>query len=793
MIVDRERVAEALPGYLLGEQLGSGAFGLVLAGTHRQMGRPVAIKVMAAMGTASPAAGFAAEARMLARLDHPHVVRVYDYVEDRGLCMVVMELLAGGTLTRQRAAMDPEQVCAVALAVAAALDHAHRHKVLHRDIKADNIMFAGDGTLRVTDFGIAKLFEGSGTTTTGIAGTPAYMAPEQIEGGQLGPWTDLYALGIVLYSLFTGRLPFDPKLPLLVLLSQQVTEPPPPMPGVAAPLAEVVLRMLAKSPADRPPDAATFALELASAATAVFGVGWTARGRLPLHLDEAVRAVTNRPPGWTRWDFFIAHASADQQWADWIAWELEAAGYQVLLQAQEGAARSRWTADLRDGIRHCAQVLVLLSGSGPASVVEQIGWGATHDAEAETHTGRFVPVRVEDCPHSDPPGTAPVLDLFGYSADTARKTLLDWAAVALAGRAESPGPAAHASLPPVRAMTGSATLVPPRLPAMLVAPPFPARLGPPPPEHEKSSSVPTASSGPPASAPPVSSPPVSSPPATDEPAANEPAANERASERSRPSAEAVPDGAEPAAGEPREKPTAGRPTGPRVRSLRRGLERNTVIVGVVVLVLAVAVGVLTMSVYPRTSPRHPTALPPATVPAHSASVASPTRSPSVQTNGSASPSAAVTTPPSSSSATAAGSTAPTNAAPNAVTQAAVRPTAFSISGINGGDDRTQVPGSEADTSWVGNNATCSAWLDNNGSGALAGVLNTSLTQSCVAELFRSDGMAYAFSASWGAKKTNFIPVAGYTMWICVWHADQQSTTEQCSPRFGMNGNVPVRK
>ncbi|MCK9925459.1 protein kinase [Frankia sp. AgPm24] len=788
MIIDRERVAEALPGYLLGEQLGSGAFGLVLAGTHRQMGRPVAIKVMAAVGTASPAAGFAAEAQMLARLDHPHVVRVYDYVEDRGLCIVVMELLAGGTLTRQRAAMGPEQVCAVALAVAAALEHAHRHKVLHRDIKADNIMFAGDGTLRVTDFGIAKLFEGSGTTTTGIAGTPAYMAPEQIEGGQLGPWTDLYALGIVLHSLFTGRLPFDPKLPLLVLLSQQVTEPPPPMPGVAAPLAEVVLRMLAKSPADRPPDAATFALELASAATAVFGVGWTARARLPLHLDEAVRAATNRPPGWARWDFFIAHASADQPWADWIAWELEAAGYQVLLQARDGAARSRWTANLRDGIRHCAQVLVLLSGAGLGPVVEQTGWGAEHDAEMETLADRIVAVRVEDRPHADPPGAAPVLDLFGYCADTARKALLDRAAVALAGRAESPGPGVHTSLPPVRAMTGPVTLVPPRLPALLVAPPFPARLGSPPPDHGESSPVPTASSR-----PPTSDPPASSPPASGESASGEPASGEPASERSGSSAEAVPDGAEPSAGEPREKPIAGRPTGPRVRSLRRGLERNTVIVGVVVLVLAVAAGVLMVSVYPRTSPRRPTALPPATVPAHSAPAASPTRSPSVQPSGSASPTAAVTTPPSSSGTTAAGSTAPTNAATNAVTQAAVRPTAVSVSGINGGDDRTQVPGSEADTSWVGNNATCSAWLDNNGSGALAGVLNTSLTQSCVAELFRSDGMAYTFSASWGAKKTNFIPVAGYTMWICVWHADQQSTTEQCSPHFRMNGTVPVRK
>lgn len=94
---------------------------------------------------------------------------------------------------------------------------------------------------------------------------------------------------------------------------------------------------------------------------------------------------------------------------------------------------------------------------------------------------------------------------------------------------------------------------------------------------------------------------------------------------------------------------------------------------------------------------------------------------------------------------------------------------------------------------MANDAACSAWLDNNGSGELAGVLNTSLTQSCVAELFRSDGMAYTFSASVGAEKTNFISDKGYTMWICVWHADEQSTTEVCGSHFGMNGDTPVKE
>ncbi|MEX5638077.1 serine/threonine-protein kinase, partial [Parafrankia sp. FMc2] len=226
MLVDRERVAGALPGYTLGAELGAGAFGLVLAGEHRQMGRPVAVKVMRAEGPEGHMVAFGAEARTLAGLDHPHIVRVYDYLDVDGLCLVVMELLPGGTLTHRRTDLTAPQVCAAGLAVAAALEHAHTHGVLHRDIKPDNILFAADGTVKVTDFGIAKIFDGSAATASGVAGSPLYMAPEQIDGGRLGPATDLYALGVVLYQLLTGAPPFDPRQPVQALWRQHLTDPP---------------------------------------------------------------------------------------------------------------------------------------------------------------------------------------------------------------------------------------------------------------------------------------------------------------------------------------------------------------------------------------------------------------------------------------------------------------------------------------------------------------------------------------------------------------------------------------
>src|SRR5262249_32833855 len=160
---------------------------------------------------------FLAEARVLAELDHPHIVRVYDYVEHAGLCLLVMEQLTGGTLrarmaptTRPRGqteprptggGLDPPAACAIGLTAATALAAAHRIGVLHRDVKPDNLLFGADGMPRVTDFGIAKIVESTAVTTTGLIGTPKYMAPEQIEGSRLGPGTDLYALGIVLYEL----------------------------------------------------------------------------------------------------------------------------------------------------------------------------------------------------------------------------------------------------------------------------------------------------------------------------------------------------------------------------------------------------------------------------------------------------------------------------------------------------------------------------------------------------------------------------------------------------------------
>ncbi|WP_131792617.1 WD40 repeat domain-containing serine/threonine protein kinase, partial [Candidatus Protofrankia datiscae] len=293
MIVDRARVAAALPGYDLGGPLGQGAFGLVLAGRHRGLDRPVAIKILVA-GRDGTEAGFAPEARLLAALSHPHVVQVYDYVATDGLHLIVMELLDGGSLTRRRAGMPPEDACAVGLAVAAALAYAHGRHVLHRDIKADNILFDATGLLKVVDFGIAKIVEGSDTTASKIIGTPKCMAPEQIAEG-LSPATDLYALGVLLYELLSGAPPFDPQLPLPVLWQHHLHTIPARPSGVPTLIADVVLHALAKNPADRPPSTHAFALDLAHAAAGAFGPGWITRTGIGLRLDDDIRTAGDQP------------------------------------------------------------------------------------------------------------------------------------------------------------------------------------------------------------------------------------------------------------------------------------------------------------------------------------------------------------------------------------------------------------------------------------------------------------------------------------------------------------------
>jgi hypothetical protein len=293
----------ALPQYVIGDEIGSGGMGVVFAGVHRSLGRQVAIKQLPADMADRPGVSelFDREARVLASLDHPHIVPVYDYVQSGRDNLLVMERLDGGTVhSRFRLeGVSGEQACAITLAMLAGLHAAHRAGVLHLDVKPKNLLFTTQGVMKVADFGIAQVIsEGATLVTHGgeVLGTPAYIAPEQAMGNALSPAADVYSAGTVLYELLSGELPFDNTRGAISMMRQHMFTDPRPISGVPMPLAGVVMRSLARELTDRYREAESFATDLAAAATRVFGPGWLERSGVPvLHLTPRVMASLAAP------------------------------------------------------------------------------------------------------------------------------------------------------------------------------------------------------------------------------------------------------------------------------------------------------------------------------------------------------------------------------------------------------------------------------------------------------------------------------------------------------------------
>lgn len=306
MMLDKEQIAAALPGYDIGGEIGHGAWGVVVRATQRQLRREVAIKRLPRAFAADPSVRhrFVTEARLLATLDHPHIVPIYDYVEEEGLCLLVMELLPGGTVGERftTSGLTMQAACSVALATAGALGFAHDHGILHRDVKPENLLLTASDIVKVSDFGIAKIAHGNASMVTlkgQVLGTPAYISPEQAMGQALTAATDLYALGTVLFELLSGRLPFDDDGDPLALMYRHVNENPARLASVAPDipfgLCDVVMKCLAKDPVERYQSAEDLGIAIADATTAVWGPRWHARTGLPIMASEAVAAHLSTP------------------------------------------------------------------------------------------------------------------------------------------------------------------------------------------------------------------------------------------------------------------------------------------------------------------------------------------------------------------------------------------------------------------------------------------------------------------------------------------------------------------
>ncbi len=270
--------------YELGRQLGAGGMARVFLAHDRLLDRQVAVKVLSDPYASDPqfVERFRREASAAAGLNHPNIVAVYDRGEAEGSYYIVMEYMSGPDLKRvirARAPLPPLEAIDYAQQILAALGAAHRRDVIHRDVKPQNVLVAEDGHLKVTDFGIARAGADGGMTEAGsVIGTAQYLSPEQARGDEVTAASDCYAVGIVLYEMLTGRVPFDGERAVTVAMKQINDPPTPPRTlegAIPIVLEDVVLRSLAKRPSERYRTAEEMSHALGEARAAIESGGTT--------------------------------------------------------------------------------------------------------------------------------------------------------------------------------------------------------------------------------------------------------------------------------------------------------------------------------------------------------------------------------------------------------------------------------------------------------------------------------------------------------------------------------------
>jgi eukaryotic-like serine/threonine-protein kinase len=261
--------------YRLDELLGRGGMSEVWCATDTELGRRVAIKLLA---PEADTARFEREAKAVASLASPNIMQLYDYGEEGDRPYMVLEYLSGGTLEDRLREHDgplpDDETASIAAQVAAGLAHAHSRGVVHRDLKPANLIVRCDGSLVLTDFGIAARTGDAGASAAAgtLTGTAAYAAPEQLQGDAPAPAADVYSLGVIFHELLCGRTPFAGKTPL-ELIAQQLVAPVPRLPSPLARFQPLLDRLLDKRPQHRPRDGAAVFHHIQALAPAVAAAG----------------------------------------------------------------------------------------------------------------------------------------------------------------------------------------------------------------------------------------------------------------------------------------------------------------------------------------------------------------------------------------------------------------------------------------------------------------------------------------------------------------------------------------
>ena len=250
-------VTATLGQYHIHKQLGEGGMATVYLAYPKDKSEPVAIKVLRdRMADEETRKRFEREARLTSRLNHPNILRLIDWGQEKKRAFLVLELITGGTLRDrlQGQPVDPREVWNALAPICSALAYAHEQGVVHRDLKPENLMITAGGLVKITDFGLASAVDQTRLTASGTTlGTPAYMAPEQIQGEPASPAMDQYSLGGLAFELLTGRTPFVAP-DIIQMIFQAMSQPPPPPSSLAEVSPEVdavILKMLEKNPQHR--------------------------------------------------------------------------------------------------------------------------------------------------------------------------------------------------------------------------------------------------------------------------------------------------------------------------------------------------------------------------------------------------------------------------------------------------------------------------------------------------------------------------------------------------------------
>jgi serine/threonine-protein kinase len=378
--------------YRLEAKLGSGGMSTVYLARDQTLDRPVAVKVMhrEMSEQADQLERFRQEARSVAKFSHPNVVSVIDAGEDGGHPYIVFEYVEGETLKQRisrNGALDPQEAIAYAIEIARGLAVAHARNMVHRDIKPQNILIDGEGRAKLTDFGISRQLEQDGMTATGrVLGTTDYVAPEQAMGRKVDPRTDIYSLGVVLYEMLIGQVPFAADSQVGVAMKHVNEELPDVQrrrPDVSAAVALVVERATAKDPEERYQQVSEMIDDLSTALEVEAARAGSTTGEATSVLD-AVPAPKRKLSGRARWS-----------WAAILLLVLVGGG--ALLAAQ------------------------LISSGGIGGGGAEKGSGKTIQTSSATDydpegDGEEVPSKVELAVDGDPTGTA--WETEHYESDT---------------------------------------------------------------------------------------------------------------------------------------------------------------------------------------------------------------------------------------------------------------------------------------------------------------------------------------------------------------------------------------